>query len=864
MTNMNQGDLFNLIVNLKFARQIDIARVFSDNDNTLVEKDMASCINRAIKGKTGKPLYNIIGSTSKDKLINIFFSTIFKDCDINAGASTAMIEEKYQAIQKHLIDHHLTFRGMEKLLNESADCEIFVKRMIQESLEQHLAHSTERPTCNEKKPCLEENVLLASPILHSQTIYCPSKFFSREGILEKMYDTLQNYKLVILCGIGGIGKTYLSRQYAHLYVDSYDYMQIVTYDKNSKSIKKTILSLQFDNLNESKMNDSDKFEKRLQLLNEMHENTLLIIDNIDVTPNDLDCFDTLCTNSGIHIIVTTRLTDCFSSSQTINISSMPIGDQIEFFKFHYSDTLEIEDISIVENILKCIDGHTLLIELVAKTMQASNLSPAEMLAYLKGDIDTKLLPIPINKDNLSSQKRSMSDFVKLLFDVSYLNNTEKDALLYLSLLPIKGVSRKFFYNLLPNFCETFNTLESTSWLIKDKDEHGQVLRLHPVIRDMIRKEMHPSINNCRAVTTNIHSHLQNPGITLSESDKTDICNILESISEIENFYNGCSDVTALIFFAKFCYDADKFELALNLYKTTASVAVDSPVQTITAIHLQIGDVYKRLAYYNKSIESYNNALASNTRQHPGFEKNLQDADIYERLSDIYRKDSQYDLAMQYNNSAISIYETPSNCAVQTQLAEIYNRRGIIFLNKADSKEITSSTRNELLENALKYYYKALHIREDCHDTTRQLAYSYHNIGSAYYKLGEYKLAKDNHEKALQLRNSSSDIPTVDIASSHVWIGNDYMALGDAFMLLAKEHFEKSLEIRKTILGKTHPEVAWSLISLSEWYEKNGEYQTALTYARDAYDIRIKKFSPSHNYVRQVTDRIKRLEQIICI
>ena len=109
----------------------------------------------------------------------------------------------------------------------------------------------------------------------------------------------------------------------------------------------------------------------------------------------------------------------------------------------------------------------------------------------------------------------------------------------------------------------------------------------------------------------------------------------------------------------------------------------------------------------------------------------------------------------------------------------------------------------------------------------------------YAKLGQYDLAQSNHEKALRIREQISNDKKndVDLASSHVWIGNDLLAQDDTFWDMAKIHFDESLSIREAVLGKSHPEVAWSLISISEWYEKNNDFDNALLYATRALKIR---------------------------
>lgn len=384
MINMNQGDLFKLIVELNFANYSAIADAICKVSG-LELHDLTQCISRIVNNKkNGKPFRNILPSAmTEGQFAEQFFQIIFKDCNIRNGANEHIAYEKFQKIKSYLSENQLTFNGL-NTLEDSDNIKNFITTMIVEAFERHTCHvksSTENPK-------VEIPTTIAAS-LHSQNIICPTQFFGRQDCLYKMRTMICSYKFVVLSGIGGIGKTYLSRRYAYEYSSYYKVKQIITYDKNLSSMKDVILSLKFDNLNDTNMNDSDKLEKRISLLNAMSEDTLLIIDNFDVKLSDMEYFDELRTNSNMHIIITTRLNDCFPPEQTININPMPIEDQLELFKFHYQEEITQEEII---KILNCIDGHTLLIELVAKSMHEGALLAPEMYAYLTGMSSETQLP----------------------------------------------------------------------------------------------------------------------------------------------------------------------------------------------------------------------------------------------------------------------------------------------------------------------------------------------------------------------------------------------------------------------------------------------------------------------------------------
>lgn len=91
-----------------------------------------------------------------------------------------------------------------------------------------------------------------------------------------------------------------------------------------------------------------------------------------------------------------------------------------------------------------------------------------------------------------------------------------------------------------------------------------------------------------------------------------------------------------------------------------------------------------------------------------------------------------------------------------------------------------------------------------------------------------------------------------IAASLVWLGKDYIALGqyDA----AKAYIDQSLNIREKTLGENHPDYAWSLDSLSHWYEETGELNKAIETMERVIAIRRDVLGPNHQYTRQAVSR----------
>ena len=78
-----------------------------------------------------------------------------------------------------------------------------------------------------------------------------------------------------------------------------------------------------------------------------------------------------------------------------------------------------------------VEGHTLLLELIAKTMTAETLTPEEMTDILYSPEYDDISKVVIEKDNTYQQEK-MNNFISKLFDTSNLTDVQKEILMNLS------------------------------------------------------------------------------------------------------------------------------------------------------------------------------------------------------------------------------------------------------------------------------------------------------------------------------------------------------------------------------------------------------------------------------------------------
>jgi len=188
-------------------------------------------------------------------------------------------------------------------------------------------------------------------------------FVGRKEELQKVDELLtQNSMLLLLNGIGGIGKSTLASYYLNQHKVQYDYYGFIQVNENIKLSLTTALSTSLD-LQSEKLDEL--FHETMNKLQNLEGTKLLIIDDVKEMESQLDEMNTLMTlkNSGFKILFTSREVKEYIPQYILDI--MSVEDARELFLKHFP-TDEIEK---VDKILEYVDYHTLFIEITAKTLK---------------------------------------------------------------------------------------------------------------------------------------------------------------------------------------------------------------------------------------------------------------------------------------------------------------------------------------------------------------------------------------------------------------------------------------------------------------------------------------------------------------
>ncbi|MEM9462339.1 MAG: tetratricopeptide repeat-containing serine/threonine-protein kinase [Myxococcota bacterium] len=173
-----------------------------------------------------------------------------------------------------------------------------------------------------------------------------------------------------------------------------------------------------------------------------------------------------------------------------------------------------------------------------------------------------------------------------------------------------------------------------------------------------------------------------------------------------------------------------------------------------------------------------------------------------------------------------------------QEAHALNNLGGVFDSLGDYKSA-----RDYHQRALAIYEKALgpdhpHIAKNLDD-----------LGGVFDSLGDYKSALDCHQRALANYEKALGPEHPYVAGSLMNLGHVLSSQGDYER--AREHYQRTLAIMEKALGPDHPHVAGSLTSLGNVFSSQGDHERAREHHQRALAIHEKALGPNHPNTIQI-------------
>ena len=315
-------------------------------------------------------------------------------------------------------------------------------------------------------------------------------FLGREEELDELHTMLEENSKVFLYGIAGVGKSELAKAYAKQYKKYYTNILYVEY---AGDLHQAVTDMDFtDDLPED--GEEERFRKHNRFLRSLKDDTLLIIDNFNVTATQ-DSFLPVVLKYRCRILFTTR--SKFDGHCILQLKE--IRDPASLFQLaaaFYSEA-EVHQ-TLVEEIIEIVHRHTFAVELAAKLLENGILPPEHLLEKLREEKaslenEDKISAI---KDGQNS-KATYYNHIHTLFSLYSISVEQQEIMRNLCFLPPAGISARIFADWLGlTDLNDINDLIETGF-VQATTRH--TISLHPLIQEIALSETKPSVTACHTL-----------------------------------------------------------------------------------------------------------------------------------------------------------------------------------------------------------------------------------------------------------------------------------------------------------------------------------------------------------------------------
>ena len=596
-------------------------------------------------------------------------------------------------------------------INDYSDYEIcsFIGKVIFAAID--------RPFISADKAMLPTSVITVSECIFGAEIPTPCRYFcGRNTDLDELHTTLQEHSKVFIKGFAGIGKSEFVKAYAKKFKKEYGNILYFNYHG---SLKEMITDMDFagDNISDD---EHTRFTKHIRLLKSLRSDSLIIIDNFN-TAND--SFLSTLINYGCKMIFTTRSNiDC---GYIFNLNVIKNSEDLyQLVSKYYSYAKENK--AVINKLIETVHHHTLSVEMTAKLLEKGLHTPEEILEHLRqnsADPDSTD-KIKISKDGLNAKKTYYSH-IRSLFSLYLLDESYQNIMR--NLIIFNEVRIRYFAKMLE--LDDTNGINELCELGFIKNDHADLISLHPMIIDVVLLDLKPTFDNCDILITNLKNKLQIIGIELSDS-----ATIISAIGNVMK-YIGNTDSNSYLSFLEAAYifldNYHEYDLMERIISETEDLLSDDKLGTVNDRALLLNNKamlpMNRNEKLAKSISMMNKALSMcDEKLNP-----VLFANINMNLGLLYIEDKETERGLKFMDKAYLFIK----------LTRTYNDD---FITIARNYAITLSENSRVT--------KAIEVLKECEFATEGCCSNNHaallyDLGAAHILSGNYPLAVKKYNLA---------------------------------------------------------------------------------------------------------------------
>ena len=620
-----------------------------------------------------------------------------------------------------------------------------------------------------------------------QSAMAAENFVGREVELREIAQRFEKDRIVVLSGLGGMGKTELAVKFGREYEkNGGGWVYFVPFRKNFYHTVVDELALGIPGLKDRGLDEKAVYEAAMEVLRGCGAGDLMIVDNAD--EGSIAGLRRELSKLPMRALVTSRK----AVAGAVQVEPLPKGVLYTVFEQNGVSIPRAE----MDELIDAVNAHTLTVDVMARTMGRGRrtATAAKLLAALKErDLSKGFTKVEIDYAGSPEQAR-INEHLKAVFRVAELEEESQVILRCATLLPEGGMDDGLFLSpFIEEAGDRLDDLIEGGWLyMKDG-----LLRIHPVIRIVCVEVLKPSEENCERFLVGIDGQYDQKHYDAVKFRQ--MAEVLENAAcTLEDHHDGFWAGEAGYYWAQVgeavrALSLQLRELELQKRNNPNSKVFATVCNNVGYVYGLLGDHQEELKYYMEALEIRERVLKTD---HPEVARSYNNVGVsFDELGD-------HEQALRYKLKAVEIWEKVLE-ADHPDLAISYNNVGVTYSALGNHKQ------------ALKYQMKAMEIKERVLSRDHpEIATSYSNIGMTYDDLGDKEKALEYLLEGLRIREKVLPENHHDIAISCNNIALTLYELGQ--LNEAADYMRRAADtINRSTLPETHPQ----RVNYNKWAEE---------------------------------------------
>ena len=671
-----------------------------------------------------------------------------------------------------------------------------------------------------------------------------NKVIGRSKEIKNLYDQLhQAQRVVLMNGMGGIGKTTTAMAYANQF--KANYQRIVWIEQ----IGDFTTAMTTNNVLNQHLGFTPSTEPIvdtqliLNKLSNLSGKSLLVIDN---ATEDIAKFkDFLPKPPAWQVLLTSRQELGFAKK--IPLGFLSESAAIELFYEHYQ--LDKNE-KAVQSILATLDYHTLTIELLAKVAQKRRIQPIDKIVALLQERGLKIRrKIGAEVGHSKGEKIAyLFPYLQVIFELGEMTDAETHLLKQFICLPATFIALPELLELLSiteeeeekwdDTLDALDSLKEKGWLIYEEQISEGVqessYKMHRVVQDVLNEELNPTYEDVKLLIKGVTTKLAIDQTKDNPVEKFPYLPFGKKLLEV-------IPSSETIDFAKFQNDIAVILKTFGDYITAKDLlekVMKSNERNFGLEHPNTAVGYSNLATVLRVLGEYSSAKgllekAVNSAEQNFGSEHSNTAVSYSNLALVLQDLGEYSKAKDLLKKVIKSNE--QNFGSKHPFTAVsYSNLGIVLQSLGDYTEA-----KKLLEKAI------MSAEQNFGTEHPSTAVRYSNLALVLKDLGKYSEAKELLEKAIKSteQNFGTEHPSTAVNYSNLALV--LQNLGD--YTRSKELLEIAIKSDEQNFGTEHPSTAVNYSNLASVLKDLGNYAAAKKLLKKAIKTAEQNFGTEHSF-----------------